>query len=455
MGGSMVPLNLCCLASYTRKIFPEFNYKIIDAELHGLSHEITTSEAIAFSPDLIGITTNTGVFDSVITLTLLLKEKLPDVPIILGGPHVSALPERSLQESSADFVAMGEGELTFEELVGQLHSGRAEFSRILGLAFRDEGGNIIINKARPLIRDLDSLPFPARDLVDNNLYVPPPTKRVSLGPNTLIATSRGCPHNCGFCGAKVVWGRRTRVRSPESVVEEIEECIATYGIRSFSFTDEYFTSNKKRVLAICKLISDKQLSISWVCSSRAERLDAETLKVMKAAGCHEISFGIESGSPEILKKIDKALDLEEAERVIKLTKKAGITTHASYILGYIGETEETIKATIRFAKKMNTHVAAFFIASPLPGTQLYRDAQEKGYLRSDAIWFDYSPLSNSDSVLEIPELPIKTLRKWHRKALRSYYFRPGFILTRIMSIRHFYEIVNLFGGLKIFFRIKK
>jgi radical SAM superfamily enzyme YgiQ (UPF0313 family) len=352
-------------------------------------------------------------------------------------------------------VAIGEGELTFGEVVGELKDGDNDWKKINGLAYRSEQGDIRINPPRALIKDLDVLPFPARELVDNYLYAPPPTKRVSLGLNTLIATSRGCPHICGFCGAQTVWTRKVRTRRPESVVAEIRECIDKYGICSFNFTDELFTANKERVLELCHLICKQKLSIAWVCSARAEHLDRETLEAMKEAGCHEISFGIESGNPMILERMNKQLDLDEVRKVIFLAKKVGITTHASYILGYVGEREETLKDTIRFAKKLNTHVAAFFIASPLPGTALYQEAKEKAYLRRNATWLDYSPLSNTESVLVQPNLSTAKIRKWHRKALRSYYLRPRYIFFRLMTIRHWYEIVNLFGGLRIFLRIKK
>lgn len=454
-GGSSVPLNLCYLAAFGRDKHPDVDFKILDAEALGLSHENTAEEALQYSPDLIGITTNTCVFESVIALTKILKERLPNANIILGGPHVSALPERSLEESEADFVTIGEGEYTLGELIERIKSDKRDYNSISGLAYRDENGSIKVNSQRALIDNLDTIPFPARDLVDNNLYQPPPTKRVSLGANTLIATSRGCPFNCGFCGAQTVWTRKTRRRSPESVVDEIESCVKDHGIISFNFTDELFTSDKRHVLEICRLIRERELKIAWVCSARAQRLDKETLEEMKRAGCHEISFGIESGNCKILKKIDKALDLGEAQRVVSLTKRVGITTHASYILGYIDETEETIKDTINFAKRLNTDVAAFFIASPLPGTPLYNEAKEKGFLRSNASWSDYSPLSNNESVLALPNLSTSVIREWHRRAIKSYYFRLKYIASRLARLRHWYEVVNILAGFKIFFRIKK
>ncbi len=454
-GGSMIPLNLCYLAAYSREKHPEIEFKILDAEISGLSHEDTVEEISAFNPGLIGITANTCVFDSVIAVIKLLKTCLPEVPIVIGGPHPSALPENSLRDSKADFAVVGEGEMIVEEIIARVKRGENDWNKVHGMAYRDEHGNIYVNSPGTLIEDLDTLPFPARDLVDSSLYSPAPTKRVSLGANTMIATSRGCPYNCGFCGAQTVWTRKIRTRKPEFVVKEIDECVEKHGIQSFNFTDEFFTGNKKRVLEICRLICESGLNISWVCSARAQRLNRETLVAMRKAGCHEISFGIESGNPEILKRIDKDLDLDEAQRVIRLTKQVGIISHASYILGYIGETEETIKETIRFAKKLNTHIAAFFIASPLPGTPLYHEAQKKGYLRSEATWFDYSPLSNSETVLKLPNLSTTVIRKWHRKAIRSYYFRPKYILLRLVTIRHLYEIVNLLEGLKVFLRIRK
>lgn len=455
-GGNQLPINLCYLAAYARQQHPDVEFSLLDSEIRGLSHEETVDEVASFSPNLIGISANTCVFDSVIGLTGQLKARLPKVQIIIGGPHPSALPERSLLESRADFVAVGEGELTFAELISQIRRGDDDWSKINGLVYRDEFGNVMRNPPRELIKDLDKLPFPARDLVDNNLYSPAPTKRVSLGPNTLLTTSRGCPFKCGFCAARTVWTRAVRFRKPDNVVAEIEECVDKYGIRSFNLTDELFTVNKKRVIRICRLICERKLDVKWVCSARAERLDRETLEAMKEAGCREISFGIESGNQEILKRIDKSLDLGEAEHVIRLTKKVGITTHASYIMGYLGETEETMRDTIRFAKKLNTDIAAFFIASPLPGTPFYQEALEKGYLRSDASWINYSPLSNQESVLSLPNLSSTVIRKWHRKAIRSYYLRPAYIILRLSSIiRHWHDIRNLFEGLKLFLRIKK
>jgi anaerobic magnesium-protoporphyrin IX monomethyl ester cyclase len=453
-GGSVIPLNLCYLAAYARSKDPQYDLRILDSEALGSGHREIVADANRFHPNVIGITTNTPVFDSVVKLTGRLKADLPQAKIVLGGPHGSALPERSLRESGADFVVVGEGEVTFAELLACIKAGRSDWAGIEGLVFKKPDGTVHACSPRALIADLDDLPFPARDLVDNQLYAPPPTKRVSFGPNTMIASSRGCPFRCGFCGAHTVWTRKIRMRSPQSVVSEIEECITRYGICSVNFTDEYFTADRQRVLEICGLIEEKKLKFAWVCSSRAERLNEETLRAMKKAGCREISFGIESGNPAVLKKMNKQLNLDHVRETIALTKKVGISTHASYIIGYIGETAHSIQDTIRLAEDLNTHVAAFFIASPLPGTELYREASEKNYLRPDATWQDFSPLSNRQSVLALPGLSAETIRRWHRKAIRHYYLRPAYISSRLRALRHGYEIANLLSGLKLWFSIK-
>ena len=220
-GGALIPLNLCYLAAYGRAEHPDVGFKILDAESKGLTLEETADLTVQFSPDLIGITATTSAFDAIIELTRLLKLDTPRRHVVLGGPHPSALPERSLRETGADFVAVGEGEITFSELISAVKGSRKDFSDIDGLAFRSGDGVVVRNNARRLIPDLDNLPLPARDLVDNTLYSPPPTKRVSLGINTMISTSRGCPHRCGFCSFRTVWGRGIRVRSPQSVVAEV------------------------------------------------------------------------------------------------------------------------------------------------------------------------------------------------------------------------------------------
>ena len=218
----MIPLNLCCLAAYARRENPDVEFKILDADVRGLSHEETLQETAAFAPDLIGVTTTTSVFDAVIDLISRLKRCMRNVPVVIGGPHPSALPETSLAESGADFAAVGEGEITFSELITALKKGTHDWRKIDGLVYRDDDRSIGVNKARELIEDLDGLPFAARDLLDNSLYSHPPTLRVALagrngGKRMLALAHFGCSFLLVFLAspASVAYGglraRRTRL----------------------------------------------------------------------------------------------------------------------------------------------------------------------------------------------------------------------------------------------------
>ena len=453
-GGAQIPLNLCYLAAYARQEHPDICIQILDADAEGLSCSEVAQRAADYRPDIIGITATTCAFDSVVALTDELKRRLPESLVVLGGIHPTALPERTLCESRADLLVIGEGEVTFAEAIGEYQRRAVNWRKIAGLAYRLDRGGVRVNQPRPLIEDLDALPFPARDLVRNDLYCAAPTKRVSSGIGTMVCTSRGCPHDCSFCGSTCVWQRRLRARSAQSVVDEFEECANVYGVRSVNFTDEFFTADKRRVLEICRALRQRKLRVPWVCTARAEKLDRETLEAMRMAGCREISFGVESGNLDVLRGMGKRLDLNEALRVVRATQRAGIATHASYMLGYIGETARTIQETIRFAEKLNTSVAAFFVASPLPGTRFYQEALEQGGIRPDARWIDYSPLANTTPVFSPPGITYERLRYLHRRALRRYYLRPRYVLARLLSIRHWHDLTNLLAGLKLILRIK-
>lgn len=450
-GGKSLPLNLGYLAAYVRRERSDYKLSIFDAEALCMSFEDIVKHISAENPDVIGITSSTPGFSNAIKTAQVCKGANSRAWVVLGGIHPSAFPEETVKEESVDFVVAGEGEITFLELLAALEK-KEGFSGIKGLVFK-ENGRVVRNEPRPLIEDLDSLPFPARGLMPLNLYQPPPTKRVSIFKPTYLTTARGCPFNCTYCSAKVVWQRRYRFRSPENVVNEIEHCIRDFDIREFNFTDELFTANHARVKAFCEEIIKRNLKIAWVCMSRAGGVSLEILKLMKKSGCKEISFGLESGDEAVLKKIKKEATIESAFKSIMLVKKSGIKTHASYMLGNIGETPQTIRKTINLAKKLNTDIAAFFIASPLPGTEFYEEALRLGYLRKNFEWRDFSPLSKGLPVINLPNLSSEELLRWHKRAIREYYIRPRYILKRLFGLRHKIDFLNAYEGMKLFFRI--
>lgn len=450
-GGQAPPLGLGYIASYLREKKPYCKISILDAEAQSLSYEEIVREVKKSCPDIIGITVNTPVFYNVQRITELIKEVLPKVKIVAGGPHPSAMPEETLGGGFIDFVVVGEGEVTFFELVDAIEN-KTPLSDIAGVVYKDKS-KIIRNKVRPLIEDLDSLPWPARDLMPHHLYYPALTKRISLYRATSITSGRGCPFNCTFCGAKVVWGRRYRGRQAVAVVDEIKYCNEKLGFGEFSFTDELLTASRKRVIELCDEIIRKRLKIVWVCMSRVDVLDMDMLKKMKMAGCREISFGVESGSQKILDSINKGITIDQIKRAISMTKKVGIKTHASYMIGHIGETEDTVRQTKRLAEELNTDIAAFFVASPFPGTELYTQAKKHGYLKKKFEWIDFSPLSKNRAMMELPGLSSEKILALHKDILKKYYLRPKYIFSQIRKIPRVVDIVNFFEGMKLLYRL--
>ncbi|HOK41425.1 MAG TPA: radical SAM protein, partial [bacterium] len=381
-----------------------------------------------------------------------IKTIIEKVIIVLGGPHPTIFAEEVLKESDADICVIGEGEETFLELVTVLNF-KGDLTKVKGIVFKKEG-NIIRTEKRKLIENLDKIPFPDRDIIKLNLYYPPPTKRVSNYNATSLVTSRGCVFHCTYCIATKIWEHKVRFRSVENVISEIEMCVNKYGIAEFNIHDEWFTINKNRTIELCKKIIEKKLKIAWICMGRVHPLDEELLSWMKKAGCKKINFGFESGDQKILDNIKHQTTLEQGLRAAKLCHKVGIKIGANFMIGAIGETLETIKNTIKYAKKIKPDTVAFFAATPYPGTEFYEEAKRLKYLREDIKWQDFTLVSNSLPVVNLPDLSAKEIKEQIKKAYKKFYLRPNYITNKILKIRSFIELKNLIEGIKIFFRVK-
>ena len=452
-GGKSAPINLGYLAAYLREK-SSHSCKILDAEALELSYEMVEKEIRKINPDIIAMTAPTPAFQQVIDIANIIKNKISkDIIIIVGGPHPSVFPEETIKIEPIDFIVAGEGEITFYELVEALDK-KKDLHEVAGIVFMDNG-RIIKTRPREFINNLDILPFPARDLMPQHLYAAPPTKKVSEFHGTSIVSSRGCPFNCTYCIPNVIWKRRYRARSPKNLVDEIETCVKKYNLREFNFHDELFTTLKERTIEICREIKKRKLNIAWVCMSRTDFVPEDVLREMKSAGCKKIMFGIESGSKDILRAMRKNVNLEQAKEAVKLVKKVGIDVAVNFMFGYIGETEETIRQSIRLAKELDADTTAFLVASPYPGTDFYNIAKEKGYFREGYDWKDFTLVSKDNvPVLNLPGLDAERVLYWQKRAYREYYLRPKYILRKIGGIRSLGDLKNLFGGLKLFFRIQ-
>jgi radical SAM superfamily enzyme YgiQ (UPF0313 family) len=455
VGGKVAPLNLGYLASSLKKYKGNISVSILDADALRIPYQKLKGIFEKEKPDIVGVSAPSAVYSQSLKVCEIVRELNSNTKIIMGGSHPTAMPLETVKEKAIDFVVYGEGEVTLCELIDSFEKGDTGYNLINGIAFKDKDGNPVLTEPRGLAEDLDSVPFPARELMPMDVYFISPTKRSTGRKTGNMISSRGCPFNCTYCMAKVMWQGRVRFRSPRNVVDEIEECVNKYGIGEILFHDEFFALKHSRVRQICGEILRRKLDIFWACMSRAGSVNAAILKEMKGAGCRLISFGLESGSQVILNNIRKSNTIDNARESISLVKEAGIRTHASYMVGNIGETDKTMRETINLAKELNTDVAAFFMATPYPGTEFYKEAVKKGYLRKDVEWKDFSMLSKNKPTLNMPGMSAKRMERWQKRANIEYYVRLRYLFMKLAQIRNLDDILNVFRGIRLLFRLVK
>lgn len=352
---------------------------------HPIWHEIR-NVIDEFSPDVVGITALTGTYKSAGNIAKITKDIDLDIIVIIGGVHPTLLPDETIKNELFDFVIRGEGEQTFLELVNGTKK-----DNIAGLTYRDHSGNIIHNPPREYIKNLDTLPFPARELYLNE------PEGMDYG---YIMTGRGCPFECTYCASKKIWNRKTRFRSEQNVIEEIKHVFNTFGTRSFYFIDDTFTLNQNRAKRICQMIVDEALDIEWICDTRIDTLDEELLQLMKKAGCTRIKIGVESGSERILKKIKKGLTKEQIRTAVSMIKDVGIDLTIYLMIGFPTETDSEALETIEFAKELNPTYCSLSILAPYPGTEVYDDMIESGVELPKEHW-EYFFHQSKDMILTL------------------------------------------------------
>ncbi len=389
----------------------------------GLKNEEIAKRIRQWSPDIVGINIPfSGWSRTAFEAASLVKSIDKNITTVLDGQHPSSRPEECLKNTNIDFVVIGEPENTMLELVDELEKGIQDLEKIRGIAYT-KGRKTVVTPARPLIQDLDSLPFPARHLLPMEEYFAfvkeNPLRGEICKPWVMMITSRGCPHHCVFCSVHNVMGWQWRGRSPENVVEEIEQLVDTYRIRQIDFYDENMTLDKQRMGAICDLIVARGLDVEWFTPSgvRADTLDLNLLRKMKQAGCKKIRVAPESGVQRVVDEIiKKNLNLKDVEKAVVLSKKVGIKVGVFFVIGLIGETKDEIIATIDFAYKLRRLGAesfVFSIATPIYGTELYEQAERGGFLKEG---FGDDALAATEPLIETPEFTADELRELCMKA---------------------------------------
>lgn len=399
--------------------------RILDLNLSD-DPEVELQKAVeTYKPDFVGITFVTPLFVLACKICEQIKKDHPDVIVMGGGVHSTTLPKETLEKSQFDLVVMGEGENTLVELI----SGKNR-EEINGIAYK-KGGKVFVNPPRPLIENLDDLPFPAWHLYDIDKYFSSylNSRKNPVGP---IETSRGCTFGCCFCN-KTIFGRRFRAKSPERVVDEIERMLKL-GFKELHIWDDNFSTDMERAKSICDLIVKKGLKFPWNIFNglRVDRIDEELAFKLKKAGCYRTSLGIESGNQDVLNTIGKNITLDKVRHAAKLLKKAKIERLGFFILGLPGETEKTMEDTINFAKELKLDFAKTGIVSPFPGTPLYEKWEKEGRILSRN-WSEYIFHATGKLAYKHPNLDSETIWKYYNKFYRKFYLNPHFILNRFLK----------------------
>lgn len=361
---------LLSLAAVLRNAGNEVQY--IDADIDNLSELDIICQIMSFKPDVVGITMNTFQAKSGYSLAKTIKGYDPGISILIGGPHPSALKEEILKDIKCiDIIAVGEAEKTIEE-ISDVYANKKTLNDVKGIVYRERDGSIKTTADQPLIEDLDTIPFPAYDLA-GNLRRYPGAHPLRQSPSMHIMASRGCPFDCIFC-TKSVWGKRTRFRSPENIISEVEYVHKNLGINEIFFQDDTMNLNRNWFYKVCDLIIERGLDkLSYKAPFRvnAKLVDEELLAKAKRAGFWIIFYGVESGNQEILDKVKKGTTIEEIKRAFRLTQDAGIRTIAAFMVGNFGENHSTINDSIALAKELRPDSWGFSIATPLPGTEFH------------------------------------------------------------------------------------
>lgn len=426
-------MNLIYLATWLRErgYFPE----VIDLEVESFSY---LEERLTLThPYLVGITATTPNIPEAKRICKLCHSL--EIKTVLGGPHPTALPIQTIQDTGCDYVVMGEGEKPLCNLLNSI-KGNRPIDSIEGIAFL-QNGLPVMNKCPQLI-SIDELPLPDRRFLKLEKYFGETTPGV-LGKAATILTSRGCPYACTFCASKIINRQRIRFRSIEKIFEEIDDIVAL-GFEHLTVEDDTFTLNTQRVMEFCSYLITKYSHLSWDCDSRVDIINKKLIAMMKASNCKKIAFGVESGSPRILKSINKNIDIDQVKESFQLTQKHKILTQGFFMIGFPEESLEDIKATEKLIVEIKPDFLFLSVVVPYPGTNIYNYMLKKGFL----LYKDWdSFIFFGEKVSWYTEnFSGEELVKLRKKISRRFYFRPSYIFRKAVSVRTMRDIHYLIKG---------
>ncbi|MDP3732160.1 MAG: radical SAM protein, partial [Candidatus Omnitrophota bacterium] len=419
-----------------------FNVRLLDMVAAGQDKEDLRKIIKKEQPDFVVLDSTTPSIYSDIECSRIVKEE-SQAKVIMVGPHISVLPEETLllAAGSVDVACIGEYDYTIKEVI----QGYKDLERVKGIAYyRDTG--VIKNLPRPLIENLDELPFPAWRHLDLMKYF----DGGKLYPYIDVISGRGCPNRCIFClWPQVMHGLEYRLRSPENVVDEMEYdiklCPRVLKGGEFFFEDDTFTVNRERTIRLCEEIMHRRLKVTFSVNARVDTADLEMFTIMKNAGCRELLVGFESGVEEILRKVNKNITIEQSYKFMETARNAGLQVHGCFVIGLPGETEVTAKETIEFALSLQCDTVQFSGAVPFPGTEFFKIAQNNKWLNT-SVWSDWLQDGEQKGVISYPDLAPDKVDYYVDQGLKKFYFRPGYIIKFLFSTKNSADLYRKLRG---------
>ena len=421
------PLGLAYIAAVLEE--EGHRVKIIDTPTLRMSLNAWIQEVKSWSPDIIGFSILTPTAPKAYLAAKKIKEEISDAILVAGGQHPTFMLSEAL-DNGFDIVVRGEGEITMSELVRSIEKhgyDPAKLREIAGIAYRDRTGRIVVTRERPLIGDLDKIPWPARHLLPMDRYT-------LFGKKIRVAhvmASRGCPYGCIYCTTSYYWGRRIRFRSPENVVDEIEFLVDKYNVEHIVFTDDELTASRRFVYGFVEEMKKRGLDIGFACGARINHMDREFMRFLYENGCVALYFGVESGTQRILDKMGKMISLDQVRRVFQWKRELGGFATASFILGFPWESIDDMKRTVDFAIEIDPDYAQFTVLTPYPGTPLFDYAMRYGLIE-DWNWEHYTTLR---PVMRGFRFTREQLARMLKYAYRRFFVRTAFILRELRAGR--------------------
>ncbi len=444
--GIFPSLPLGGLASWVRQ--SGFGVNLIDLHVENIYPASAVDRVRDYDPHIVALTAKTLGWPAVIEIAQMVKATVPSAIIVVGGPHLSIYAEESMTWDCFDIGVIGDGEETFLEICERVESG-SELTGIMGTIHREPSGEIVRNPPRPLAKSINKYPMTAWDLIPIEDY----HCLTLLKPFATMVTTRGCPWHCGYCSQ--VYSEKLRFRNVELVVDEMEYLVRKRGVREIVFFDETFTIGKKRMRRFSEEVLRRGIDVKFNIRARVDTVDRDVVRQLKRAGLRSIHMGVEAGTDRVLKIMNKQITREQTEKAFRICREEGIDTRGYFMIGYYDATPQDVDDTIKFASNIGLDWASFSVATALPATDLYRIAQERGYVDGD-FWKQYT----IDGGGVIPQLETETftaeqLRAYRTKAYMNFYLRPDLIRRKLSKSEGRDELLEMLGGATVLSEIMK